>query len=140
MTRNALNVGIVVMLGALIAGIVSLSGPSPREDRRFHGVWLDGFETAAFFEGAKEEDLPQLRMPGNGWLSFEEGQFPADIIDTNSMEVSFFEMSFEGRKVQGPSGHLDQYPAEYFVESIVSLERFVPDLRALTEYQADPQD
>jgi hypothetical protein len=69
-------------------------------------------------------------MPSDGWLTFDEGQWPSEARSPNLPnwnETAFFEISFVGQKKVGRAGHMDQYPAEFTVERLISIDRVEPE-------------
>jgi len=115
------------LVAALIAAIVALTAPNAGErTETFQGVWRDGFETAAFYEGFTAENWPYPDAAPDGWLSFEAGVWPSESRSPDDQDWAphaLFEITFVGHRVVGRAGHLGQYPAEYFAERVISIER-----------------
>ncbi len=134
--RSILGVSIII---ALIAVFVSLTAPNNDPDSKtYHGVWIDAFEEAAFFEGKTRDDFPSLlRGSPDGWLSFDPDQWPLEPSSSSTDNLGYFEVSFVGRKVVGEAGHLRQYPTEYFAEQIISIERICYNFIATQDEELD---
>jgi hypothetical protein len=114
----------VLLIATLIGGIVAFTAPQAgQQTRTFRGVWHDGFETAAFYEGFSAANLPPAAEAPDGWLSFAEGVWPLNDPSPDDPDWAVFEITFEGRRVPGRAGHLGQYPAEYIADRVVALER-----------------
>jgi len=68
-----------LFVATLIGVIVALATPQAgKQTKTFHGVWRDGFETAAFYEGFSAANMPRPEEAPDGWLSFAEGAWPSD--------------------------------------------------------------
>lgn len=118
---------VVILIAVLIAVAVAISAPKAgKQPETFTGVWRDAFETADFHAGFSAENFPDFNEPPDGWLSFETGVWPSDIRspdDPDWEQPALYEITFVGRRVVGPAGHLGAYPAEYFAERIISIEQ-----------------
>ncbi|MGB3471151.1 MAG: hypothetical protein WBA51_10045 [Erythrobacter sp.] len=127
MSEQFRSTSIVVILVALLAGLVVVATPQDLSGGKvFRGVWHEGFEKAACFEGYSTDNLPNFYETSDGWLSFDEGAWPSEVRSPNDPDWddhAIFEIEFFGRRIDGLSGHMDHYPAEYFAEDVIRIER-----------------
>jgi hypothetical protein len=132
----------VLFVATLIGVIVALATPQAgKQTKTFHGVWRDGFETAAFYEGFSAANMPRPEEAPDGWLRFAEGAWPSDSRypdDPDWEQHALFEITFEGHRVAGLAGHLGQYPAEYFAEHVIALERIEKSDAGLSDPKPTP--
>ena len=77
MSEKLRSVLTVLLVAILVGGVVAFTAPPPgTQTETFHGIWRDGFETAAFYEASSTSNLPDPDETPDGWLSFAEGAWP----------------------------------------------------------------
>ncbi len=100
------------------------------------GVWLEGFEFSAFYEGAQDYgDVLEVEgevLDGDTWFSAEKAdnliaKFPSSANDTAGS--SSYYVKFEGRKslCQGEYGHLGGSSSEVLATHFLTIRR-IPEV------------